>query len=98
MGIVHLGLVKLKEGISSDVQGTLQKELIAFKEKIPVIQYISAGDNFAPQSAKKYDFAFVLRVNSKEDLDAYLKHPVHLEFVTSAKPFLEELTIVDYEG
>jgi hypothetical protein len=95
--IDHLVLFTLKEGTS---QGDEEDVISTFRElrgKIPNLLDFSIGRNFSERSQGCTHGLFA-RFQTRDDLQAYLKHPEHLSAVEKLEALQEgERIVVDYE-
>lgn len=98
-GIEHIVLVWLKHPGSAADRATLIATAKKFQAEIKQIQHLGAGPA-APSDRTvvddSFDVGLVMRFASKADLDAYEKHPVHVDAVTrTLKPLAKKLLVYD---
>ncbi len=94
--ITHIVFFKLKDGSQQNVRKAMDV-LLGMKGKIPQLRYLGAGSDVL-HSQRSCDIALITKFDSLEDLDAYQKHPVHVEvakYMTSVRKFSVS---VDYES
>ncbi|KAL7746609.1 hypothetical protein RI367_008009 [Sorochytrium milnesiophthora] len=99
MPVVHIVLVKARPNASTEAVDALLKALNNMKTQLPdLLLYLSAGTNFTERS-QGYTHALVVKVASKEALQQYLEHPVHVQLVEQhLKPLMAAPPlVVDYE-
>lgn len=97
--ISHIVVFWLKPNLSEDVKNeiiTNAKKL----DKIPGLKSFHIG-TMMPSSRdvvdNTYDFAFNMTFSSKVDLETYLNHKLHQEFVNLfIKPNIEKLRVFDF--
>lgn len=63
--------------------------------EIPEVHSIEAGINFS-QREVAYDLSLYSEFRTKEDLEIYRTHPLHLEFVEFIKDSGYEVAVCDY--
>ena len=99
--IKHLVLWKMKP-VADNRTGKENAEILAqrlnaLKNEIPFAVAIEAGVNFN-DTAAAYDVGLHSAFKTKEDLDAYQNHPVHLKIVEWIKSGITEARVVtDFE-
>ncbi|MDR3000057.1 MAG: Dabb family protein [Fibromonadaceae bacterium] len=75
----------------------LVQRLNALKSVVPSIAEIEAGVNFDSSDAA-YDVGLHSAFNTKEDLEAYQKHPAHVKIVEWVRSgIVESRVIADFE-
>ena len=98
--IKHIVMWKLKDtarGVSKDKNALELKSILEdLKHKISVIKQIEVGIDFN-KSAAAFDVVLYLEFDSKEDLQAYQKHPEHVKVVDFVNEIRDERAVVDYE-
>jgi hypothetical protein len=94
--ITHIVFFKLKDRSRQSV-GKARDVLLGMKGKIPQLRHLEVGVDVL-HSQRSFDIALVAKFDSLEELDAYQKHPVHVEvaeYMTSVRKFA---VAVDYES
>lgn len=94
--ITHIVFFKLKDGSQQNVRKAMDV-LLGMKGRIPQLRYLEVGGDVL-HSQRSCDIALITKFDSLEDLDAYQKHPVHVEvanYMTSVRKFSAS---VDYES
>ena len=95
--IDHLVLVTLKEGTSQEDEEDVISTFRELGSKIPNLIDFSIGKNFSERS-RGYTHGLFARFQTRDDLQAYLKHPEHLSAVKKLDALQEgERIVVDYE-
>lgn len=94
--IKHVVCYRLYER-TEEKKKEVKEMFMSMKDKIEYIKDIQVGLDFL-KSERSYDVVLEITFNSVEDMNAYQKHPYHLNTV---KPFMgraKELSVsVDYE-
>jgi hypothetical protein len=94
--ITHIVFFKLKDRSPSNIQKA-RNVLISMKGKIPQLHFLEAGIDVL-RSERSYDIALVTKFDSLEELEAYQKHPVHVEVAKYMISVRESSITVDYES
>ncbi|MDX1809357.1 MAG: Dabb family protein [Sulfurospirillaceae bacterium] len=93
--IRHIVFLKLKENTQANKKLVADK-IMSMDGKIDILAHIEVGLNFS-QEERAYDVALIADFDSKEDLNTYASHPLHLEVIKYIKTFVFESKVVDYE-
>ena len=95
--IRHVVFFKFKEGTTQADIEKVEKAFAALPEKIEEIADFEWGTNNSPEKHDKgFTHCFLLTFDSAADRDAYLPHPAHKEFGTILRPYLEDVTVIDF--
>jgi Stress responsive A/B Barrel Domain len=95
--IDHLVLFTLEEGTSRVDEEDVLSTFRELRDKIPNFIDFSIGKNFSERS-QGYTHGLFARSQTRDDLQAYLKHPEHLSAVEKLDALQEgERVVVDYE-
>lgn len=94
--ITHIVLFKLKDRSPRSV-GKARVVLLSMKGKIPQLRHLEVGVDVL-HSERSYDIALVTKFDSLEELEAYQKHPVHVEVAKYITSVRESAIAVDYES
>ena len=95
--VEHVVLLKVKEGTPQAKIDAMVEGVRGLKAKIEGIVEISIGKNYTDRG-QGFDYALVVRMESKETLERYLPHPDHQEVVVNRiKPIIDDILAVDYE-
>lgn len=90
----HIVLWRLK---SSDADfDAIRKALEAQVGRIPGLLRVEVGRNFR-RGRRAVDFALICDFESEQALEAYHRHPAHMETRTVVDPLIAEHWIADYE-
>lgn len=93
--IKHIVFFKLEDN-SDEHKQLVKDKIMSLKDKIDVLRHIEVGLNFSPEE-RAFDLALVSDFESKEDLNTYAVHPLHVEVVTYLKSKNTLTKVVDYE-
>ena len=98
--IKHIVMWRLKDFAYGADKGENAKKLKSLleslKSKISEIKRIEVGININP-SYGAFDVVLYSEFDSLSDLEAYQKHPEHLEVVSFVNEVRSERRVVDYE-
>lgn len=94
----HVVLFKFKETSSAEEVKKVEKAFAALKEvKDLNIQDYEWGKNVSPEGLNDgFTHCFFVTFKNKADLEAYLPHKAHKDFVSILKPHLDKVLVVDY--
>jgi|YelNatPaOPRAMG01_1025707.scaffolds.fasta_scaffold414971_1 hypothetical protein len=98
----HVVVFRMKENAPKDAVEKALADCHELLAKIPSVRSVRAGRPAAkgtPDVPKmQYDFALLVLVEDADGLEAYLKHPLHLEFVKKHGPYFdrEKLQVFDF--
>jgi hypothetical protein len=96
--VKHIALLQFKSGTSSEQIDQICGALLDLSENIPGVEDFIAGPNNSPEGLTGgHTHAFIMTLADVAARDAYLTHPEHQAFVQSALPFIEKVTVVDFE-
>jgi hypothetical protein len=95
----HIVMFKFNKNITPEKEQDLLRQLKGFKDNIPGIVELTAGFNVTEEVENKHGYTMGLRVTFKEkkDLDDYLPHPIHQEFVSSLNGVIDQVIVADYQ-
>ena len=71
-------LIRLKERTACEIEKA-RDVLLGMDGKIPVLVKIQVQVDTRGADKSSYDLMLITQYNSLEDLEVYLKHPVHIE-------------------
>ncbi len=94
--IVHIVMIKFKEGVSKEQILSVKKMLEELVEKIEPLNSMEVGINFK-SSDRAMDLVLTATFDAKEGLEIYATHPAHLEAVKVIRELGEYTKVVDYE-
>lgn len=94
----HVVLFNFKDTSSKEEVQKIEKAFAALKdtEELKIVDY-EWGTNVSPEGLNDgFTHCFLVTFASKADLEAYLPHKAHQDFVNLLKPHLEKVLVVDY--
>ena len=91
--IVHIVFFKFE---TAAVAKEAQEKLLAMDGKIEGMTSIEAGLDFT-RSDRSFDLGLITRHESRQALEVYRTHPVHLEVVDFIKPRAKASAAVDFD-
>lgn len=94
--IVHVVMMKFKEGATEAQIAEIEAGLEALPEKIVEIQSYEFGRDVV-RSERSYDFALVSVFANLDTLRHYQTHPEHVKVVEKIRAACDDLRAVDYE-
>ncbi len=97
--VVHVVLFKVKNGVSKQDARRLIDDAHRLLKKIPVVKelhvgYRAPGDR--PVHIQDYDIGLYILFDRLEDVDTYLKHPLHVEYAERAREVTESVRVADF--
>jgi hypothetical protein len=92
--IKHIVFFKLEDNSEANKEA-VKTRIMGMKGKIALLKHIEVGVNFSPEE-RAFDLALVTDFETKEDLQAYAIHPLHVEVVTFLKSINTVTKVVDY--
>ena len=92
--IKHIVFFKLEDNSEANKEA-VKTRIMGMKGKIDLLTHIEVGVNFSPEE-RAFDLALVTDFETKEDLQAYAIHPLHVEVVTFLKSINTVTKVVDY--
>lgn len=92
--IKHVVFFKMKN--KCDIQ-EMKNMLLGMDGRIEELKYIEVGVNFK-DSARSYDICLITHFDTKEDLEIYANHEVHMPVKEYASGACESVVAVDFEG
>ena len=94
--IKHIVMLRISDSLDKSVAGKRTKELLeAMTGKIPGLQHIEVGINFADE-ASAADVVLYTVFENQAALELYQTHPVHEAVKPLIKEMMKERRIVDY--
>lgn len=92
--IKHIVFTKFENPAEQAMEAS--RQLLALKETIPQIRTIETGFDFK-HSERSFDLALIVTFDSKENLEAYDKHPEHEKVRAYIKAHRTATATVDFE-
>jgi antibiotic biosynthesis monooxygenase (ABM) superfamily enzyme len=93
--IDHLVFLSVREEASPEDIEDLISSIRGLKGTVPGVVDLTMGENFSPRSGG-YTHGLLVRFESVEDLQEYMKHPDHLAVVEKLDALTDRI-VVDYE-
>jgi len=95
----HVVLFGFKAAVSEGEIGEVVQRFLALRTEVPGIEAFEWGLNNSPEGLHRgLTHAFTLTFASVAARDAYLVHPDHAAFAQWVGPFIEAVTVIDYEA
>ncbi|CAI5484851.1 unnamed protein product [Closterium sp. Yama58-4] len=98
-GVEHVVLLRAKPAVEAEKQSAMVEALAALPQAMDahILVQLTAGANFAVDTAKGFTHGLVARFPSEEALDAYNKHPSHRQVLRQhVLPLSESILAVDF--
>lgn len=98
----HVVIFRMKKDAPKDAVEKAIADCRDLLSKIPSVRSVRAGRPAARGTSDvpkmEYDFALLVLVEDADGLEAYLKHPLHLDFVKKHGPYFdrEKLQVFDF--
>lgn len=94
--VIHTVAFQFNTATTTAQVDQLTRHIRDLKEKIPGILTITCGGNFSERS-QGFTYAVTIKLRNTSALQAFYKHPVHLELINKdIKPILKNLLVLDY--
>lgn len=91
----HVVLFKIQKGHEKEVDAFLEASK-AFPERIPGIVSIEMKRDFL-HSERSYDIALIATLESREALEVYANHPVHLPLKKGMAAIADSVVCCDFD-
>ena len=100
--IAHIVFIWVKPEFAAEASRKIIDDAHVVLAKLPMVRNLIAGKTLPSNRGvvdTTYDAALSMNFASRADLEAYLNHPTHLQYVeTAIKPYVERLVVYDFEG
>ena len=94
--VKHIVSFKLKERTPENIE-IMKKLILSMKDNIDLIRDIRVEEDLL-HTPDSFDLMLFADFDSKADLEAYVKHPYHWEYVGGmSKAYVSEVHPFDYE-
>ena len=94
--IEHIGMLKFESFTTKSQKDMLISKLQNLGELIPSVAKIKAGYNFSGKN-KGFDIGISAQFENRNDLEDFLKHPLHIEVASFSKEIgLKDIITVDF--
>lgn len=91
--VTHIVLFRFSEFSEAE---EARARLLSMVGKIPGLLGVEAGVDFT-RSERSYDLGLITRHDSREALDVYQTHPVHVEVASFIRARMNSAVAVDFE-
>lgn len=81
---------------SEATKHAVKDKIMSMQGKLDFVKHLEAGVNFSTEE-RAFDVALISDFETKEDLQTYATHPIHLEVVQFIKSLHAVSKVVDYE-
>ncbi|WP_263833365.1 Dabb family protein [Sulfurospirillum oryzae] len=93
--VKHIVFFKLPDNSEANKQA-VKDRIMSMQGKLDLVKHLEVGINFSPEE-RAFDVALVSDFETKEDLQTYATHPIHVEVVNFIKSLSAVSKVVDYE-
>ena len=93
--VKHIVFFKLPDNSEANKQA-VKDRIMSMQGKLDFVKHLEVGLNFSPEE-RAFDVALISEFETKEDLQTYATHPIHVEVVNFIKSLNAVSKVVDYE-
>ncbi|MEZ7934194.1 MAG: Dabb family protein [Sulfurospirillum sp.] len=93
--VKHIVFFKLPDNSEANKQA-VKDRIMSMQGKLDFVKHLEVGLNFSPEE-RAFDVALISDFETKEDLQTYATHPIHVEVVNFIKSLNAVSKVVDYE-
>jgi len=93
--VKHIVFFKLPDNSEANKQA-VKDRIMSMQGKLAFVKHLEMGINFSPEE-RAFDIALISDFETKEDLQTYATHPIHLEVIHFIKSLDAVSKVVDYE-
>ncbi len=93
--IKHIVMYKLKNPSMDNCKAMVEK-FMSMQGKIDILKSVQAGSDFV-KSARSFDVCLECVFETREDMEAYQVHPVHIPVKEFVSGLVKKSHSVDYE-
>ena len=93
--VKHIVFFKLSDNSEANKQA-LKDRIMSMQGKLNFMKHLEVGINFSTEE-RAFDVVLINDFETKEDLQMYATHPIHLEVVNFIKSLGVISKVVDYE-
>lgn len=93
--VKHIVFFKLPNNSEANKQA-VKDRIMSMQGKLDFVKHLEVGLNFSPEE-RAFDVALISDFETKEDLQTYATHPIHVEVVNFIKSLNAVSKVVDYE-
>jgi hypothetical protein len=96
MSVLHIVLVSFKPTVSPlEIQQALQD--LENLTEIPFVKSVKHGENFSTRN-KGFTHAFVVEMESKEQVQEYDQHELHIAYSAKLRSAVQDILAIDFEN
>jgi len=93
--VKHIVFFKFPDNSEATKQA-VKDRIMSMQGKLDFVKHLEVGINFCTEE-RAFDVALVSDFETKEDLQTYATHPIHVEVVNFIKSLGTVSKVVDYE-
>jgi len=93
--VKHIVFFKFPDNSEATKQA-VKDRIMSMQGKLDFVKHLEVGINFSTEE-RAFDVALVSDFETKEDLQTYATHPIHVEVVNFIKSLGAVSKVVDYE-
>jgi hypothetical protein len=95
--VKHVVSFKFKKEATTEQIKRVETAFAALKGAIPQIQSLDWGTNVSKENLDKgFTHMWILSFKSEADVQTYIDHKVHQDFVSLLKPILDDAFVLDF--
>ena len=95
--VKHVVSFKFKKDATTEQIKRVETAFAALKGAIPQIQSLDWGTNVSKENLDKgFTHMWILSFKSEADVQTYIDHKVHQDFVSLLKPILDDAFVLDF--
>ena len=95
--VKHVVSFKFKKDATAEQIKRIETAFAALKGAIPQIQSLEWGTNVSKENLDKgFTHMWVLSFKNEADVQTYIDHKVHQDFVALLKPILDDAFVLDF--
>lgn len=91
----HIVFFKLEDNSDTNKQ-RVKDRIMSMQGKMDFVKHLEVGINFSPEE-RAFDLALISDFETREDLNTYATHPIHVDVVNFIKSLNTVSKVVDYE-
>lgn len=93
----HVVMFQFQDDATEEQIDDVVKAFKKLPKQIDTIRDFEYGKNVSPEGLNKgLSHCFFVTFDSKADLEAYLPHQAHQDFVAVLKPVMKDVCVIDY--
>ena len=91
----HIVFFKLEDNSDANKQ-RVKDRIMSMQGKMDFVKHLEVGINFSPEE-RAFDLALISDFETREDLNTYATHPIHVDVVNFIKSLNTVSKVVDYD-